>query len=103
VTAADDAAAAQEVMSKHSTEWVGVTSDDVFLGWVHADDLPVDAPLGSAPLSMPAAQITPGSTLRNAMQIIMTSHTSVAVIDDGGKFGGVVTLEQIRASLETDR
>lgn len=30
----------------------------------------------------------------------MTSHTSVAVIDDGGRFGGVVTLEEIRRALE---
>ena len=29
----------------------------------------------------------------------MTSSTSVAVIDDGGRFGGVVTLEGIRAAL----
>ncbi|MEA2704383.1 MAG: hypothetical protein QOD63_2328, partial [Actinomycetota bacterium] len=39
------------------------------------------------------------STLRTAMEIIMTSDTSVAVIDDGGRFGGVVTLERIRAAL----
>ena len=30
----------------------------------------------------------------------MESHTSVAVIDDDGRFGGVVTLESIRAGLE---
>ena len=29
----------------------------------------------------------------------MASSTSVAVIDDEGRFGGVVTLEQIRAAL----
>ena len=29
----------------------------------------------------------------------MTSHTSVAVIDDEGRFGGVVTLDTIRESL----
>jgi hypothetical protein len=33
------------------------------------------------------------------MEIIMTSDTSVAVVDDGGKFGGVVTLERIRSAL----
>ena len=41
----------------------------------------------------------PASTLRAAMEIIMTSGTSVAVVDDGGRFGGVVTLEGIRAAL----
>jgi len=36
------------------------------------------------------------------MQVIMTSHTSVAVVNDHGRFGGVITLELIRASLEAE-
>jgi osmoprotectant transport system ATP-binding protein len=101
VVAADDGvAAARNALAEHSTEWVGVTSDDVFLGWLHAADVPADGPLDSAPLAVQAAQVQPGSTLRSAMQIIMTSHTSVAVIEDEGKFGGVVTLELIRSGLE---
>jgi osmoprotectant transport system ATP-binding protein len=102
VAATDGAAAARKVMKKYSSEWVGVTSQDVFLGWVNVDDLRDNAPLESAPRSFPAAQVKPESTLRNAMQIIMTSHTSAAVIDDEGRFGGVVTLELIRASLEEE-
>jgi len=105
VAATDGVAAARKVMAEYSSEWVGVTAEDVFLGWVRVDDLQTEAPLDALPRSVPAAQVQPESTLRNAMQIIMTSHSSVAVIDDGGRFGGVVTLELIRASLEeeTDR
>jgi CBS domain-containing protein len=33
------------------------------------------------------------------MELIMSSNSSVAVIDDGGRFGGVVTLEDIRRAL----
>ena len=98
----DGAAAARTLLEQYSTEWVGVTSEDVFLGWVHADDIRDDAPLESVPRSVPAAQVQSDSTLRSAMQVIMTSHTSVAVIDDNGSFGGVVTLELIRASLEDE-
>ena len=96
------AQAARDAMRDYSSEWFGVTSQGEFLGWVHGDDLEDDTPLESAPRSVPAAQLEPESTLRNAMQVIMTSHTSVAVVDDGGRFGGVVTLEQIRASLEAE-
>lgn len=102
VAVSDSAAAARDVAEKHSSEWFGVTSQDVFMGWVHLDDLDDNASLESAPRAVPAAQLQPDSTLRNAMQVIMTSHTSVAVIDDGGRFGGVVTLESIRASLEDE-
>jgi osmoprotectant transport system ATP-binding protein len=100
VSATDGVAAARKVMEEYATEWVGVIADDVFRGWAHADDLPASTSLEAAPLSLPAAQVRATSTLRNAMQIIMTSHTSIAVIDDEGRFGGVVTLELIRASLE---
>ena len=102
VAAGDGAAAARSAMQEYSSEWVGVTSHDVFLGWVHAEDIQDGAPLESAPRSVPAAQVQPESTLRNAMQIIMTSHTSAAVIDNEGLFGGVVTLELIRSSLEAE-
>jgi hypothetical protein len=36
------------------------------------------------------------------MELIMTSHTSTAVIEDEGRFGGVVTLEQLRATLDLE-
>ena len=100
VAVGDGVAAAYKVLDEYQTEWVGVTSDDQFLGWVHAPDIPSDGSLESAPMALPAAQVQPDSTLRSAMQVIMTSHTSVAVIDDGGKFGGVVTLELMRSGLE---
>jgi osmoprotectant transport system ATP-binding protein len=100
VEVTESIAAARNLMQKHSSEWVGVIDRDVFIGWIHDDALDSTGSLGSAPFALPAAQVEPTSTLRNAMQIIMTSHTSIAVIDDGGHFGGVITLETIRAGLE---
>ncbi|MEA2973921.1 MAG: osmoprotectant transport system ATP-binding protein [Actinomycetota bacterium] len=101
---ADEARAA---MAAHRSDWFGLTADGVFLGWVSRADLDRAADgdgagkgsLADLPRSVPAAQVAATSTLRTAMEIIMTSDTSVAVIDDGGKFGGVVTLERIRAAL----
>ncbi len=90
-----DAAEARRVMDDYRVEWVGILEGDAFLGWVSGDDLadgrlPVDAPRAE-----PASLVTPDSTLRNAMELIMTSDSAVAVIDDGGRFGGVVTLEAL--------
>ena len=92
---ADDARAA---MATHRSAWFGLTADGVFLGWVPGTALD-GRPLADLPRSVPAAQVAATSTLRTAMEIIMTSDTSVAVVDDGGRFGGVVTLERIRAAL----
>ncbi len=98
----DDARAA---MAAHRSSWFGLTGAGVFLGWVPGTALDGDGdgdgsrPLADLPRSVPAAQVAAASTLRAAMEIIMTSDTSVAVVDDGGRFGGVVTLERIRAAL----
>jgi len=100
VDVTDGIEAARRLVADGATDWVGVTSDGVFLGWVQAPDLAAGGSLDAVPRALPAAQVTPDSTLRTAMQVIMTSHTSVAVIRDGDRFGGVVTLESIRAGLE---
>ena len=93
----------ERVVAIEQSEWVGITRDGVFLGWAEVAEvrarLAAGSQLGDVPLYVPAAQVEPTSTLRAAMELIMVSNSSVAVIDDGGTFGGVVTLEDIRRSL----
>jgi osmoprotectant transport system ATP-binding protein len=93
----------ERVLAAESSEWLGLTRDGVFLGWADAAEvrsrLADGSDLGDVSLHVPAAQVEPTSTLRAAMELIMVSNSSVAVIDDGGTFGGVVTLEDIRRSL----
>jgi len=99
---ADDARSA---MAAHRSDWFGLTADGAFLGWVPRtalDNGDGAGGLSDLPRTVLAAQVAATSTLRAAMEIIMTSDTSVAVVDDGGRFGGVVTLERIRAALAAD-
>jgi osmoprotectant transport system ATP-binding protein len=93
---------ARAVMTEHDSAWVGVVQDGRFLGWIQRDDLDGVTSLAGAPRADPAGRVAPDSTLRNAMELIMTSHTSTAVIEEDGRFGGVVTLEQLRATLDLD-
>ncbi len=88
-------------LEAEQTDWFGLTLNAGFLGWTHRAELNRNESAGlvDLPHELPAAQVTPRSTLRRAMELIMASDTSVAVIDDAGRFGGVVTLEAIRASL----
>jgi osmoprotectant transport system ATP-binding protein len=94
-----DVARARAVMVDYRSEWVGVVDDGAFAGWVAGSELSEDGALAEATRYPPAGRVTPQSTLRNALEVIMNSNTSVAVIDDSGRFGGVVTLEAIRAEL----
>ena len=97
---------AERALESSPSEWLGVTRDATFAGWVTAADarraFVTGTGLGDAPLQLPAAQVEPSSTLRAAMELIMVSNSSVAVVDDDGRFGGVVTLEGLRRSLAVD-
>jgi CBS domain-containing protein len=86
----------------HGVEWIGLICNGGFGGWVRLADIENRCGLADAERFPPAAQVTPDSTLRNAMELIMTSRTSVAVINDGGRFGGVVSLDAIRRSLGSE-
>jgi len=90
------------VAEAHGVDWVGVVRDERFLGWADRTDLTNGAVMADLPVARPSARVTPDSSLRNAMELIMTGRTSVAVIDDGGRFGGVVTLDTIRSSLGSE-
>ena len=99
VPADSDLATARAVMADYRSEWLGVVEDGAFAGWVSGADIVDGVSVAAATRYPPAGRVTPQSTLRNAMEVIMNSNTSVAIIDDDGRFGGVVTLEAIRAEL----
>jgi osmoprotectant transport system ATP-binding protein len=98
---------AREVLAAEGSEWLGITIDGRFAGWTRAADVAAAAQRGDAIADVerfdPIAQIEPSSTLRAAMELIMSSNSSVAVINDAGRFGGVVTLEDIRRALSSSR
>jgi len=97
-----DVTAGLAVIDELRTDWLGLVEDDTFLGWIPREELVPGADLASLERFLPAAQVEPTSTLRSALEIIMTSRTSVAVINDNGRFRGTVTLERIRAGLAGD-
>ncbi|HYN31016.1 MAG TPA: ATP-binding cassette domain-containing protein [Ilumatobacteraceae bacterium] len=94
-----DLATARSVLESEGADWLGVTREGAFVGWAPAEQLDAVASIAELDLEIPAAQLHPDATLRTALEMIMASDTSVAVIDDGGRFGGVVTLEHIREGL----
>jgi len=96
---------AEQVIAMEGTDWLGITIDGRFAGWTKVNDVRAahanGSPLADVERFDPIAQIEPTSTLRAAMELIMSSNSSVAVINDGGSFGGVVTLEDIRRALSS--
>ena len=97
---------AERAIAVEGTDWLGITIDGRFAGWTQIDEVRAaradGTPLADVERLDPIAQIEPTSTLRAAMELIMSSNSSAAVINNGGRFGGVVTLEDIRRALASD-
>lgn len=96
---------AERAIALEGSDWLGITIDGRFAGWARVADVraarAAGTPLAEVERFDPVGQIEPSSTLRAAMELIMSSNSSVAVINDGGRFGGVVTLEDIRRALSS--
>ncbi|WP_395155276.1 betaine/proline/choline family ABC transporter ATP-binding protein [Ilumatobacter sp.] len=96
---------AERAISTEGTDWLGITIDGRFAGWTRVNDVSAARTNGTTLADVqrfdPIAQIEPSSTLHAAMELIMSSNSSVAVINDSGNYGGVVTLEDIRRALSS--
>ena len=96
---------AERAIASEGSDWLGITIDDRFAGWTKLADVRAARTAGKSLADVerfdPIAQVEPSSTLRAAMELIMSSYSSVAVLDVAGRFGGVVTLEDIRRALSS--
>ena len=103
----DRAAPAAEVRSLLDTsglDWLGVTESGQLAGWLPADaiDLGAPTPLEAADLRPVVALLQPSSSLRAALEVILTARSSTALVADAdGRYLGSVTLESIRSGLAT--
>jgi osmoprotectant transport system ATP-binding protein len=93
---------AREVIAKFDLGWTSVVDNGELLGWVDEDSLgglEVVADAESRPFS---AYVTKGSTLRHALDSIVTSRTQVAVVaEEGQRYAGILTLERVSKEIIT--
>jgi osmoprotectant transport system ATP-binding protein len=92
-------AEAKEVMAKYGIDWVGVRDGDHLQGWVWADELDGRDRVGDAPTERFRAWVKPDTVLREALDLIVDSQTRVAVVLDGDRYVGMLTIEEIAAGM----
>jgi osmoprotectant transport system ATP-binding protein len=92
---------ARSVMSEHRVDWVGVRDDDgVLLGWVDGAELNGGPTLAGAPLKPFKTAFGPGTTLKAALDGIVTSQTRVAVVvEDDNRYLGMLTIDDLAEGL----
>lgn len=91
---------ARAAMERFDADWFGVLDGGRLLGWKWADELPegVDRVVTSD-LREFWVRLSPTSTLREALDAVVTSHTQTAVVVDGDRYLGALDLSRIAGQI----
>lgn len=90
---------ARDVMAAHGLDWVTVLDGETLLGWLSADDL---APASSLVDLRPRdflVRLERTSSLRKALDAVVTGHARVAVVVDGSRYLGMLDLDAIAEEI----
>jgi osmoprotectant transport system ATP-binding protein len=89
-----------EVMESSGSTWASVVEDGELLGWVDRQALEGRARVSDAPAQKFSAFVTADSSLREALDSLITSETQVAaVVWEGQRYRGVLNLERISREI----
>ncbi|MEA1903333.1 MAG: ABC transporter ATP-binding protein [Actinomycetota bacterium] len=89
---------ARQVMTAHAVDWVGVLDGERLLGWVSEDDLG-EGSLEGIDAKPFLVTLHPESSLREALNAVVTSHARVAAVVEGGRYLGMLDLEAIAEEI----
>ena len=101
VAASDPADAARAAADRFGSIWFAVVDHGVLRGWADVGALDTAGAAGDVELRPFAATVGPGTALREALDVIVTSHSRVAaVVDDDGCYLGMITVDQVAGGLQ---
>jgi osmoprotectant transport system ATP-binding protein len=90
---------ARAVMVAEGTDWVAVCDGDQLLGWVGDDEIAAATTLAGTHPRPFAAVVYPDTTLKAALDVIVTSRTRVAVVVEdtagGRRYKGMLTIDDL--------
>jgi osmoprotectant transport system ATP-binding protein len=101
VTSAATPAEARATMAANRVDWVGVRDGDRLLGWVANADINGDATVADAPLKPFRSVVGGDTTLKAALDLIVTSQTRVAVVvGDDHRYRGMLTVDDLAEGID---
>ncbi len=80
-------------------DWFGVTDDGVLRGWAWVDDLGGAGRAGEVELRAFGTSVQAGASLREALDAIVTTRNNIAVVCDGDRYLGLLTVAQVGEGL----
>jgi osmoprotectant transport system ATP-binding protein len=100
VQASTPSAEARTTMEQQGFDWVAVCDGDRLRGWVWGTDLGGAATVGDLETRPFRAVVRPDTTLKAALDGIVTTHTRVAVaVDDNERYLGMLTVHDLAEGI----
>ncbi|MGH2787158.1 MAG: betaine/proline/choline family ABC transporter ATP-binding protein [Actinomycetota bacterium] len=91
---------ARGAMEKFGDDWAAVVDSGELKGWIGAGDLEGRDSVVSVSPKKFSAYVTAGSSLRQALDSIVTSRTQVAVVVDADEhYRGILTLDRVSKEI----
>lgn len=83
---------------EYGTDWIAVRDGIRIDGWIRIADIPGDGP-GLVDAEPFQTRLTEDSTLKEALDAIVSSHTSVAAVFDGPELLGMITADAVSREI----
>ena len=94
-----DAAEVHATALAHGVDWVAVVEGDDLRGWIPSGDVHGDDTATDVPARPFATTLAPTDSLKEALDAVVTSHTSVAAVVDENSFLGMLTVDEISREI----
>ena len=91
-------AEAVAIALEYGTNWIAVRDGTRIDGWIRIADIPGDGP-GLVDAEPFQTRLTEDSTLKEALDAIVSSHTSVAAVFDGPELLGMITADAVSREI----
>ena len=99
-SSSDPVADALQQMERFGYDWVSVVDDGRLLGWVDKDDLEGKSTVGEAEPKPFSAYVNDKSSLRQALDSIVSSRTNVAVVaTEDQNYKGILSVERVSREI----
>ncbi len=90
---------AHEVMVGYSVDWAAIVDGDQLVGWFSTGDLDDVASVSDLTPRAFATTLDITDSLKEALDSVVSTHTSVAAVLDGDRYLGMVTMDTISEEI----
>lgn len=87
------------VMAEFGIDWIAIGSSGRLDGWVLASEIPASGKVSDATLRPFETRLDISDDLKQALDAVVSSHTSVAAVFDGEHYLGMLTMETISREI----